>query len=425
MSVSNVLVRTDVVMARRNCKKTAEVRGKLIAVLITVALAWPSSAPAYSVLTHEAVIDIAWDNAIKPLLLARFPGTTPAALAEARAYAYGGAVIHDLGYYPFGSRFFSNLLHYVRSGDFVQALIRNAADVDDLAFALGALSHYTSDNTGHPLATNKVIPMMYPKLRAKFGDDIPYDMAPKQHILVEFAFDVLHVAAGTYAPEAYHQFIGFKIAEPLLERTFREIYGLDMGDQFLDRSLAIGTFRHAVATTIPEMTKVAWKKKRDEIEQVTPGITRQRFVFNLSRRQYEQQFGRDYAKPKGFARVLAILYHILPKIGPFRALAFKVPTPEAEQRFLESFKQTNARYAQALSAIRAGRTALADTNFDLGMPAPAGAYELQDETVAELQKKLTEQQNASSCDQPRPPRRNGGHSSRSRTSASSTRCRAR
>jgi len=365
-------------------------RRKLICAFAIVAVLAPSPAPAYSVLTHEALIDAAWDRSIKPLLLARFPRTSEAALNEARAYAYGGSVIHDLGYYPFGSRFFSNLLHYARSGAFVTALVRGAGDVNEYAFALGALSHYASDNNGHPIATNKVVPMMYPKLRAKFGDDIPYEEAPKEHILVEFAFDVLHVAAGTYAPQAYHQFIGFQVAEPLLERVFLQTYALEMGDLFLDRSLAVGTFRHAVATTIPGMTKVAWKHKREQIEELTPDISENRFVFSLSRRDYEQAFGSDYAKPHGLARVLGFLYHLVPKIGPFRALAFKVPTPEAEQLFLESFARTRERYAQELVSITSGRASMADTNFDVGRALPRGSYPLADETYDKWLEKLSE-----------------------------------
>jgi hypothetical protein len=230
---------------------------------------------------------------------------------------------------------------------------------------------------------------MYPKLQAKFGDDVPYDVAPRQHILVEFSFDVIHVASGAYAPQAFHRYIGFQVAEPLLERTFLEIYGIDMGDQFLDRSLAIGTFRHAVANTIPEMTKAAWKTKREDIERLTPGVTQASFVFNLSRREYEQEFGRDYARPKGFARVVGFLYHLVPKIGPFRALAFKVPTREAEQLFLESFARTKQRYAQELTAVRAGKLAFANTNFDVGKPLGRGDYPLEDETYDELLKKLS------------------------------------
>jgi hypothetical protein len=371
-------------------KELMRARTKLICLVTIAALAWPSSAPAYSVLTHEAIVDASWDASIKPLLRARFPKVSDAGLDEARAYAYGGAVIHDLGYYPFGSRFFSNLLHYVRSGDFIESLIRNAADVNEYAFALGALAHYAADNNGHPIAINRVVPIMYPKERAKYGDDVTYVEAPKQHLLVEFSFDVVQVASGAYAPEAFHRFIGFKVAEPALERAFLETYGLEMGPLFLDRSLAVGTFRYAVGKAIPQMTKAAWKSKHEEIEKLIPGVTQQSFVFNLSQRDYEKEFGRDYAKPKGWARVLSVLYHLVPKIGPFRALAFEVPTHEAEQLFLASFARTKERYAQELGELRAGRPTLSNTNFDVGQPLPRGRYSLEDETYDELLEKLSD-----------------------------------
>jgi hypothetical protein len=373
-------------------------RLKLIGIIVLVAVLLPTRAPAYSVLTHQASIDTLWDAAIKSLLLARYPRTSADQLNEARAYAYGGSVIHDLGYYPFGSRFFSNVLHYVRSGDFVEALIRNATDVNELAFALGALGHYASDNTGHPIGTNRAIPLIYPKLREKFGNRVRYVDSPKQHILVEFSFDVVHVAAGVYAPEAFHRFIGFKVAMDVLERAFAETYALDMGDQFFDRSLAVGTYRYAVAKAIPQMTKVAWKKKREEIEKLQPGITQSQFVFNLSRREYEKEFGRDYARPKGFARVIGLLYHIIPKIGPFRALAFKVPTPEAEKLFLESFATTRERFAKLLSNARGDHLNLANTNLDTGTPAARGEYELADETYDRLLEKLTERKFSGASD---------------------------
>ena len=364
-------------------------QGKLISVVVVAALLIPARAPAYSVLTHEATIDTVWDVAIKPLLLARYPNTSADALNEARAYAYGGSVIHDLGYYPFGSKFFSNLLHYVRAGDFVEGLIRNASDVNELAFALGALSHYASDNMGHPVATNRAVPMIYPKMRQQFGPEVTYEDNPKRHILVEFSFDVVHVAAGVYAPEAFHRFIGFEVGKDVLERAFVETYGLDMGDLFFDRSLAVGTFRYAVGKAIPQMTKVAWKKKRKEIEQVKPGITQATFIFNLPRREYEKQFGTDYAKPKGWARIVGFLYHLIPKVGPFRALAFQPPTPEAETLFLESFVRTKERFTRELDAMRAGRLNLANTNLDVGVPTSRGEYKLADDTYDELLEKLT------------------------------------
>ena len=350
----------------------------------------PWRAEGFSVLAHEANIVGVWDTTIKALLQARFPQATPDDLLRARAYAYGGCVIQDLGYYPFGSHFFSNLLHYVRTGDFVAALIRDAQDIDEYAFALGALGHYAADNSGHPIAVNRAVALMYPKLRARFGNRVTYEQSPKSHVLVEFGFDVVQVAAGAYAPESYHSYIGFKVAKPALERAFLDTYGIQMKDVFFSEDLAIATYRHAVGTTIPEMTKVAWGKKRDQIAKVTPGIQRKTFVFNLSRKQYDKEFGSDYAKPHGFARFLAVVYNLLPKIGPFRSLSFSVPTPEAERLFLESFTATRERFRKSLDELRAGRLSLPNTDFDTGQPTARGEYPLADATYDELLDRLAD-----------------------------------
>ena len=360
--------------------------------IVLAGLCVPTRAEGYSVLAHEANIDAVWDTTIKAILQARFPQATPDDLLRARAYAYGGCVIQDLGYYPFGSHFFSNLLHYVRTGDFVAALIRDAQDIDEYAFALGALGHYAADNSGHPIAVNRAVALMYPKLRARFGNRVTYQQSPKSHVLVEFGFDVVQVAAGAYAPESYHSYIGFKVAKPALERAFLDTYGIQMKDVFFSEDLAIATYRHAVGTTIPEMTKVAWGKKRDQIAKVTPGIQRKTFVFNLSRKQYDKEFGSDYAKPHGFARFLALVYNLVPKVGPFRSLSFSVPTPEAERLFLESFTTTRERFRKSLDELRAGRLSLPNTDFDTGQPTARGEYPLADATYDELLDRLADRE---------------------------------
>jgi hypothetical protein len=364
------------------------VKGAAVAGLIVAFVLAPRPARGYSVLSHEANIDALWDKTIEGMLQTRFPASLPAEIQEARAYAYGGCVIQDLGYYPFGNKFFSNLLHYVRTGDFIEALIRDAGDVNEYAFALGALGHYAADNSGHPLAVNRAVALMYPKLKSKFGNGITYEQAPKNHILVEFSFDVVQVAAGAYAPKAYHSYIGFKVAKPALERAFRATYGLEMKDVFFSEDLAIGTYRHAVATTIPEMTKVAWRQKREEILKVVPTMKRETFVFNLSRQQYEKEYGADYAKPNLLARFIGFLFRFLPKIGPFRALSFSVPTPEAERLFLESFTTTRVRFREELNASRATTWSLPNTDFDTGKPVALGDYALADATYDELLDKL-------------------------------------
>ena len=366
------------------------VKSAVVAAMVVAGLCAPRQAAAYSVLAHEANVDALWDSTIAPMLRTRFPDASPEQIQEARGYAYGGCVIQDLGYYPFGSHFFSNLLHYVRSGDFIDALIRDAQDVDEYAFALGALGHYSADNEGHPLAVNPGVSLMYPKLRAKFGNTVTYEQSPKNHVLVEFSFDVVQVASGAYAPETYHRFIGFKVAKPLLERAFSETYGIEMKEIFLNEDLAIGTYRHAVATTIPGMTKVAWGKKRDAIRNVIPGAQKTTVVFNLRRREYEREFGADYEKAHGFARFLGFMYRLIPKIGPFRALSFSVPTPEAERLFLTSFTATRERFKQSLDAVSAANLHLVNTDFDTGKPTALGEYALADETYDDLLGKLAD-----------------------------------
>ena len=361
-------------------------RALRVLLLFTLA-AVPQDASAYSVLAHESNIDALWEARIRPLLLSKYPRTSPDALLGARAYAYGGSVIQDLGYYPFGSRFFTNVVHYARSGDFVESLLRQATDVNEYAFAIGALCHYAADNAGHAVAVNKAIPLIYPKLRKKHGNDIPYFKAPKEHILVEFAFDVLLVAHGGYKLQAYHDFIGFQVAKPLLERAFESTYGIKLKDVFLSEDLAIGTFRHAVSKTIPNVTKVAWDKKQEQIQKNTPGVLRERFVYSLPRAAYEKEFGTDYRKPKGFARILGFLYKLLPKIGPLRPLAFKVPTPEAEKLFLDSLDRTRERFGAALRDLSRGELQLRNVNLDTGLPHVPGEHRLADETIREWEER--------------------------------------
>jgi hypothetical protein len=357
--------------------------------LFIAALLFARPASAYSVLAHESMVDAVWDGTIAPMLKARFGAADAEAIKKARAYAYGGSVMPDMGYYPFGSHFFTNLLHYSRSGDFVELLVRDARDVNEYAFALGALAHYVADSTGHPLGTNRAVPLEYPKLRAKFGDEVTYAEDPAHHIMMEFAFDVVHVASGAYLPQAYHDFIGFEIATDLVARAFRDTYGIEMKDVFASEDLAVGTFRYAVSKTIPQMTQVAWEKKRDEIEKLVPSVQRGAFVYTYTRQQYETDFGTTYRRPGLFARFFVWIVRVMPKIGPFRALAFKTPSPEGERLFTESFAAARDRYRTLLRSIRGDRLELANTDFDTGRPTMRAEYPLADETYAELLSRLT------------------------------------
>jgi hypothetical protein len=345
---------------------------------------------AYSVLAHETVVDSAWDDVLVPLLRQRFPNTTTADLQRARAFAYGGSVIQDLGYYPFGNKLFTDLVHYVRSGDFVEALLREARTVDDLAFALGAVAHYASDNIGHPVAVNKSVPMIYPKLRAKYGDEVIYGEDPKRHVMVEFAFDVVQTATGAYLPDAHREHIGFELSLPVLERAFSATYGLGFKELFGDTDLAIGTFRYAVSQLIPEMTRVAWKHKQDEIRKLAPAVQQNAFIYAFTRRDYEQAYGTKYRSPGVFARFLGLVARVLPKIGPLSTMRFTVPTPEAQLLYAESFRETRTRYRALLADSRDGRVQLPNTDFDVGRAPRWGDNVVADRAYVALLEKLAE-----------------------------------
>jgi hypothetical protein len=356
-------------------------RGLLLLFLVPAAY-------SYSVLTHEAIIDSTWDSAIRPLLLKRFPAATADELTQAHAYAYGGCIIQDLGYYPFGSKLFSDLTHYVRSGDFILNLIRDSQDLNEYAFALGALSHYAADNNGHPMAVNRAVPLFYPKLGLKFGNLVTYADDPSSHGKTEFAFDVFQAAKGRYASAAYKDFIGFEVAKPLLERAFEDTYGMKPEKVLMSIDLAIGSYRRAVGTILPALTRVAWQNKKQEIRKDLPSVTRKTFLYNLSRSSYEKNWGSTYRRPGIRSKILASVFRILPKIGPLRALSFERLTPETEKMYMASFNSTIARYRELLSEQDAGRLKLPNDNLDVGTFTAAGKYTLTDAAYSQLLHKL-------------------------------------
>jgi len=344
---------------------------------------------AYSVLTHEEIIDLLWNDQLKPLLLARYPGLTDDQLRRAHAYAYGGAVIQDLGYYPFGSKEFSDLVHYVRSGDFVLELLRESQNADEYAFALGALSHYTADIAGHP-AVNQAVAIAYPKLRAKFGPVVLYAQDESAHIRTEFGFDMAQVAKQRYAPEQYHDFIGFEVSKELLERVFPVVYGLQLKDALPHEDLAIGSFRYAVSSLIPKMTHVALRTHKKEIMREVPNFQKKEFLYRLSRADYEKEWGKEYQHPGFGTRFLSWVLRIVPKVGPFKALDFKVPTPKTESMYFASINLTADEYGSYLKAVRANTVRLSDIDLDSAKPTAAAEYSLADDTYAKLVTQLAD-----------------------------------
>jgi hypothetical protein len=262
-------------------------------------------------------------------------------------------------------------------------------DANEYAFALGALAHYASDIVGHP-AVNQAVSIQYPKLRAKYGNSVRYAQDHTAHLKTEFGFDMVQVAKNRYASQQYHDFIGFQVSKPLLERTFPIVYGVELKDVLTHEDLAIGSYRFAVSRMIPQMTQIALRTHKKDMMKETPSFAKKKFLYRLTRSDYEKEWGKDYTKPDFGTRLWSVLLRYMPKIGPFRALAFNNPTAQTEEMYFKSINTTVDQYRIFLEQVRADSLKLANCDFDTGKETQAAEYSLTDDTYATLLGQLAE-----------------------------------
>ena len=365
--------------------------------LVLIFIPCPRRSAAYSFLSHQDMIDVAWAGSIRPLLRQRFPGVTEAQLREARAYAYGGATIQDMGYYPFGHQYFSNLTHYVRTGDFVQSLLLNARTVDEYAFALGALAHYVGDNEGHQFATNPSTAIEFPALGRKYGPIVTYDQAPHAHVRTEFAYDVEQLSRHRFAPAGYLHSVGFHVPRVLLERAFVETYGLPLRSVLGHPKPALQSYHTSVGKLLPAVAQAEVLVYRNDFprDQSTPAFHQ----FQARQLQSKAENGWQNWKHKpGFqVHMIAFVIRVVrigPKVGPLSALAIRGPSTETDRWYIESMNRSTADYEQFLRELMKnprGILSLANRDLDTGHEILPGSYPLTDQTYAKLLRQLTAQ----------------------------------
>jgi Zinc dependent phospholipase C len=363
---------------------------QLATALITAALLLvaPATSQAFSVLAHQAVVDQAWDNTLLPVVRKRFPNATEQELADARAYARGGSHLPDLGYFPLGSHMFTDLLHYVRTGDFINRLLTEAGSAKEYAFALGMLAHYEVDSIGHPQATNRAVPIIYPKLAKQHGDSATYADSPSAHLATEFRFDVLQVAHRREIPDLFEHSVDFKVPREFLDRGFRETYGLGLNDLFESYDVALSTYRSGFRTLINEGTGIAWQLYRQDIESLEPGITPEHLVHAMSRTDFVKQFGKAFLEPGYFAQFVAFFGNLLPNVGPFKRLPYKPLPDNVKQLYFNAFH--NASELRAVAVVASGRARFANLTLDTGLPSRAGEYSPADKAYVELLRRHAE-----------------------------------
>ena len=366
----------------------------LIALLLVFSI--PRHVEAYSFLTHQDIVDVAWEGSIRPALLARFPTITHSQLREARAYAYGGGTIQDMGYYPFGDEFFSDLTHYVRSGEFVNNLFQDAQTVDEYAFAIGALAHYVGDNDGHRYATNPATPLEFPPLGKKFGPIVTYDQAPHAHIRTEFAYDVEQLSNDEFAPISYRHSVRFLVAQRLLEQAFFDTYGLRLRSVLGRPRPAIASYRSSMQNLLPKAARaeVLIHRKNFPPAEDTPAF--HQFATRQSQAGIDNGWAK-YSRKDGFeVHFIAFLIRIVPKVGTISDLAIRGPNAETNRWYIESVNRTTDDYERMLRELAKDprhRLDLPDRDLDTGNLEQPGSYPLTDKTYAELLTKLTARPN--------------------------------
>ncbi len=393
----------------------------IVLTLLLLPMCGPRRAAAYSLLTHEQLVDLTWNDSIVPLLKSQYPNLTPAELDRARSFAYGGCVIQDLGYYPFGDSFFSDLTHYVRSGDFVLALLRNAHNANELAFAAGALSHYVGDSIGHSEATNRAVALQFPKLAARYGASVNYAEGKHQHVRVEFAFDVDQIAKHRMAPLEYLRHIGLRVPTHQLALAFYETYGLT--DNFgagARNKFDLGEYQFATRKFIPRVAYAVTLMHRGH-EVAEPDTAEAKEIEKEATEAAAMYDWATYRKKAGFeTHLLAFVFRLLPKVGPLSMIAIKGPSEAAEADYMHSmassmtalrhrltlFTPPAARNSQLVSAADLIDTfgpfdpqqPIPNRDLDTGQVVKPGGYRLTDVTYAELLHRLTRDPN-----QPIPP----------------------
>lgn len=366
-------------------------RRGLFFTIVALSLAAPHSVRGYGIYSHGELIDLVWDDSIRPLLIQRFPGITGAELTRAHSYAYGGCTIQDLGYYPLGPGFFSDLTHYVRSGDFVAALLRDASNADELAFAVGALSHYVGDVYGHAEAVNLSVGQAFPGLGRKYGTIITFEQAEIAHGRVEMGFDMAQIGAHRFAPVNRSK-IGFSVAQNLLDRAFQETYGLTVHSVTGRELRAINIYRFSVRKLLPKFMQVQVFINRERLPHEKDDDARREYLENIRRARRTSISGNEYWVPGVGTHALALVVRIVPKVGKLRIFRLKAPSPETSDLYFHSVNTAVRRMRELIGQLRQNGPedlALVNVDLDTGTRTGPGAYRLTDDTYARLLNAVT------------------------------------
>jgi hypothetical protein len=140
------------------------------------------------------------------------------------------------------------------------------------------------------------------------------------------------------------------------------------------------------------MTQVALQTHKKDLIREEPTFAKKKFLYRLSRADYERNWGRTYTRPSIGSRILAALFRYIPKIGPLKGMGFNNPTPQTEDLYIKSIDATTDQYRALLEKVRVGKLVLPNRDLDSGEITKAAEYSLADDSYAALLAELSAKQ---------------------------------
>ena len=361
------------------CERSDVPRLAAFLIASSLLLIVPADGRAFSVTAHQGVVDQAWGLTLVPLIRQRFPNATDRELTEAHAYARGGSISPILVLSARESFVFrpAALRSHRR---FRQPSVNWGQLSGRICVRLGMLGHYEA-----PAGIRKRpifrCPSSIPSSSRNTATPSPMRTHPRAPT------NSIRCAAGRSSQrntDLFEHSIDFKVPRDALERAFAETYGLQLNDLFDNYDIAIYTYRWGFRTIINEGTGIAWALYRKDIESNEPGVTSKEFVREISRGDFERQFGKAFLEPGYLPRFVGFLGTLVPDVGPLKRLPFK-PLPDSVQKlYFRAYRHASERYVHEVAAICANKAWLENINLDTGRADKSGEYAPADEAWVDL-----------------------------------------
>jgi len=215
---------------------------------------------------------------INALLLKKIPAGKPRRIEQAQAYAYGGAIIQDSWLLPIRQPLFKRPHAFTSAAAISsKALLARRQGCPRVRFSPSVRSRITlRTTTVIASAPTEPFPICYRPPEEIRRQRFVLRTTGWRHVKTDLV-STSTKSAERYAPDSYHDFIGFEVSRPVFEQAFRETYALS--ERVLcERKTKFSSYRHDVSSIQSHASPGTSRKTiKDDIQNAT----KRKFLFNL------------------------------------------------------------------------------------------------------------------------------------------------